>query len=76
MAKEYSFTIQTHNYGEIDFSYTGDSDKCLILFIIGNNINAIDFPAVLLLGKIADSWSVFGAAWDSPIAGRSRIYLG
>ncbi len=52
MAKEYSFTIQTHNYGEIDFSYTGDSDKCLILFIIGNNINAIDFPAVLLLERL------------------------
>lgn len=52
MNKEYSFTIPSHNYGEIDFSYTDDSDKCLILFIIGNNINAIDFPAITLLERL------------------------
>ena len=51
MAREYSFTIPTHNYGEIDFSYTDDSDKCLLLFIIGNKINAIDFPAITLLER-------------------------
>lgn len=49
MTKEHSFTILTHNYGEIDFSYTDASNKCLILFIVGNNINAIDFPAVVLI---------------------------
>ncbi|WPK42114.1 hypothetical protein [Escherichia phage vB-EcoP-XT73] len=49
MAKEHSFTIPTYNYGEIDFSYTDNSDKCLILFVVGDNINAIDFPAVALI---------------------------
>lgn len=52
MAKEYSFTIPTHNYGDIDFSYTDRNDTCLILFIIGNNINAIDFPAITLLERL------------------------
>ena len=49
MAKEYSFTIPSHNYGEIDFSYTDNSDKCLILFIIGDEVDAIEFPAVALI---------------------------
>ncbi len=49
MAKEYSFTIPTHNYGEIDFSYTDSSDKCLILFIVGDSIKTVSFPAVALI---------------------------
>lgn len=49
MAKEYSYTIPTHNYGDIDFSYTDTSDKCLILFVSGDNINAVEFPAVALI---------------------------
>lgn len=54
MNKEYSFTIPTYNYGEIDFSYTDDSDKCLILFIVGNSINAIDFLDVILMNSPLD----------------------
>lgn len=49
MNKEYSFTIPSHNYGEIDFSYTDDSDKCLILFIVGDSIKTVSFPAVALI---------------------------
>lgn len=49
MAKEYSFTIPTHNYGDIDFSYTDRNDTCLILFIGGDNVNAVEFPAVALI---------------------------
>lgn len=49
MDKEYSFTIPTHNYGEIDFSYTDSSDTCLILFTSGDKTNAVEFPAVALI---------------------------
>ena len=48
MAKEHSFTIPTHNYGEIDFSYTDNSDMCLILFTSGDKADAVEFPAVAL----------------------------
>lgn len=49
MTKEYSYTIPTHNYGDIDFSYTDRSDTCLILFIVGDEVNAVEFPAVALI---------------------------
>ena len=49
MAKEYSYTIPTRNYGDIDFSYTDRNNTCLILFIVGDEVNAVEFPAVALI---------------------------